>query len=74
VKVKLIVWAISLLIVLIFILSNAAAIELKFLFKTFKVSAIVVILVSLIIGFISGLLVEGKKKKPEKKVTKSEEE
>ncbi len=72
-KVKLIVWGIALILALILIWSNAGIMQLNFFFKTFSVSKIVVILVSLIIGFIAGLLVEGRKKKPEKKVAKSEE-
>ena len=72
-KVKIAVWSISLIIVIIFIWSNAGTMDLRFI-KTFKVSAIVVILISLLIGFLSGLLVEGRKKNPEKKVAISEEE
>lgn len=72
-KVKLIVWGIALIIVLIFILGNAEPMELMFI-KRFHVSKIVVILVSLAIGFVAGLLVEGRKKKPEKKATASEAE
>jgi len=73
VKVKITVWLIALILVVILIWSNAGIMQLNFFFKTFSVSKIVVILVSLIIGFIAGLLVEGRKKKPEKKVAKSEE-
>jgi len=72
-KVKITVWLIALILVVILIWSNAGIMQLNFFFKTFSVSKIVVILVSLIIGFIAGLLVEGRKKKPEKKVAKSEE-
>ena len=72
-KAKLIIWGIAFIIVLIFILGNAEAMELMFI-KRFYVSKIVVILVSLAIGFVTGLLVEGRKKKPEKKVVTSEEE
>ena len=72
-KVKLTIWAISLILIVILIWNNAGPTELKFFFKTFHVSRIVIILVSLIIGFIAGLLVEGKKKTPAKKTTKSEE-
>jgi len=74
-KAKLIVWGIALILALILIWSNAGIMQLNFFFKTFSVSKIVVILVSLIIGFIAGLLVEGRKKKPEKKKSvKTEEE
>jgi uncharacterized integral membrane protein len=72
-KVKLIVWGIALIIVLIFIIGNAEPMNLVFI-KNFQVSKIVVILISLAIGFIAGLLVEGRKKAPAKKVPKSEEE
>lgn len=72
-KAKLIIWGIALIIILIFILGNAEPMELMFI-KRFYVSKIVVILVSLAIGFIAGLLVEGKKKVPVKKASKSEEE
>jgi len=65
-KVKITVWSIAVILVLIFILGNAETMDLVFIRK-FNVSKIVVILVSLIIGFIAGLLVEGRKKKPEKK-------
>jgi len=75
VKVKITIWAISLILVTILIWNNAGTTELRFFFKTFQVSQIVIILVSLIIGFVAGLLVEGKKKKPEKKKSvKTEEE
>jgi uncharacterized integral membrane protein len=73
VKAKLIVWGIALIIVLIFIIGNAEPMNLVFI-KNFQVSKIVVILISLAIGFIAGLLVEGKKKCPAKKAPKSEEE
>jgi len=73
-KVKITVWLIALILVVILIWSNAGIMQLNFFFKTFSVSKIVVILVSLIIGFIAGLLVEGKKKCPAKKTPKSEEE
>ena len=72
-KVKLTIWAISLVLIVILIWNNAGPTELIFFFKTFHVSQIVIILVSLIIGFIAGLLVEGKKKAPAKKTPKSEE-
>ena len=72
-KAKLIVWGIALIIVLIFILGNAEPMELMFI-KKFHVSKIVVILVSLAIGFIAGLLVEGRKKAPAKKAQKIEED
>jgi uncharacterized integral membrane protein len=65
-KTKLIIWGITFIIVLIFILGNAEPMELMFI-KRFYVSKIVVILVSLAIGFIAGLLVEGRKKNPGKK-------
>ncbi|MBN1695137.1 DUF1049 domain-containing protein [candidate division WOR-3 bacterium] len=73
-KVKLIIWAILLILVAILIWNNAGTTELRFFFKTFRVSQIVIILVSLIIGFVAGLLVEGRKKVLPKKITKSEEE
>jgi len=74
-KVKITIWAIALILALILIWSNAGIMQLNFFFKTFSVSKIVVILVSLIIGFIAGLLVEGRKKNPKKKkAIKSEEE
>jgi uncharacterized integral membrane protein len=73
VKAKFIVWGIALILVLIFVVGNAEPMELMFI-KRFYVSKILVILVSLAIGFVAGLLVEGKKKKPEKKVAKNEEE
>jgi uncharacterized integral membrane protein len=63
VKAKLIVWGIALIIVLIFIIGNAEPMNLVFI-KNFQVSKIVVILISLAIGFITGLLVEGRKKAP----------
>ena len=62
-KTKLIIWGIAFIIVLIFILGNAEPMELMFI-KRFYVSKIVVILVSLAIGFVAGLLVEGRKKAP----------
>jgi uncharacterized integral membrane protein len=73
-KVKITIWLIALLLVLILIWSNAGTMELKFFFKTFNVSKIVVILVCLIIGFIVGLLVEGRKKVPQKKKADSSED
>jgi uncharacterized integral membrane protein len=73
VKVKLTIWAILLILVTILIWNNAGTTELRFFFKTFKVSQIVIILVSLIIGFVAGLLVEGRKKIPAKKASKNEE-
>jgi uncharacterized integral membrane protein len=72
-KAKLIIWGIAFIIVLIFVLGNAEPMELMFI-KRFYVSKIVVILVSLAIGFVAGLLVEGRKKAPAKRVTKIEEE
>lgn len=72
-KAKLIVWGIALVLVLIFILGNAEPMELMFI-KRFHVSKIVVILISLAIGFVAGLLVEGRKKVLPKKLEKSEEE
>ena len=72
-KAKLIVWGIALIIVLIFVLGNAEPMDLVFI-KKFQASKIVVILVSLAIGFIAGLLVEGRKKVPAKKAPKIEEE
>jgi uncharacterized integral membrane protein len=74
VKVKLTIWAILLILVAILIWNNAGTTELRFFFKTFHVSQIVIILVSLIIGFVAGLLVEGRKKNPKKKAIKSEED
>jgi uncharacterized integral membrane protein len=73
-KVKLIIWAILLILATILIWNNAGVTDLRFFFKTFHVSQIVIILVSLIIGFIAGLLVEGRKKILPKKLEKSEEE
>jgi len=74
VKVKLTIWAILLILVTILIWNNAGTTELRFFFKTFQVSQIVIILVSLIIGFVAGLLVEGRKKVLPKKIAKGEEE
>jgi uncharacterized integral membrane protein len=73
VKVKLAVWGIAFILVLIFVIGNAEPMELLFI-KRFSVSKIVVILVSLAIGFIAGLLVEGRKKSPKikKKIEKEE--
>jgi uncharacterized integral membrane protein len=70
-KVKLIVWGIALIIVLIFIIGNAEPMNLVFI-KNFQVSKIVVILISLAIGFIAGLLVEGRKKVLPDKIEKKE--
>ncbi len=72
-KAKLIIWGIALILVLIFIIGNAEPMDLVFI-KKFQVSKIVVIIISLAIGFIAGLLVEGKKKAPGKKADISEEE
>lgn len=72
-KAKLIFWGIAFIIVLIFIIGNAEPMNLVFI-KNFQVSKIVVILISLAIGFIAGLLVEGRKKAPAKKTPKNEEE
>ena len=73
-KAKIIVWAIVAILTLIFVIGNAEPMDLVFI-KKFSVSKIVVILASLAIGFIAGLLVEGRKKSPEKKkFEKSEEE
>jgi len=71
-NVKLIIWAILLILVAILIWNNAGVTELRVFFKTFHVSQIVVILVSLIIGFIAGLLVEGRKKVLPDKIEKKE--
>ena len=73
-KVKLTIWAILLILVTILIWNNAGTTELRFFFTTFQISKIVIIIVSLIIGFVAGLLVEGRKKVLPKKITKSEEE
>jgi len=73
-KVKLVIWIILLILAAILIWNNAGPTELKFFFKTFHVSQIVIILVSLIIGFVAGLLVEGRKKVLPKKIVKNEEE
>ena len=73
-KVKLTIWTILLILVAILIWNNAGTTELRFFFKTFHVSQIVIILVSLIIGFVAGLLVEGRKKVLPKKIVKSEED
>jgi len=73
VKAKVIVWAIALILVLIFVIGNDEPMNLVFI-KNFQVSKIVVILISLAIGFVAGLLVEGKKNAPAKKSAKSEEE
>jgi uncharacterized integral membrane protein len=70
-KVKLIVWGIALIIVLIFIIGNAEPMNLVFI-KNFQVSKIVVILISLAIGFIAGLLVEGRKKVLPDKIEKKD--
>ena len=73
-KIKLTIWAILLILVTILIWNNAGTTELRFFFTTFQISKIVIIIVSLIIGFVAGLLVEGRKKVLPKKITKSEEE
>jgi uncharacterized integral membrane protein len=73
-KVKLTIWAILLILAAILIWNNAGTTDLRFFFKTFKVSQIVIILVSLIIGFVAGLLVEGRKKVLPKQLEKNDEE
>jgi uncharacterized integral membrane protein len=72
-KAKLIVWGIAFILVLIFVIGNTDTMDLIFIRK-FEVSKIIVILVSLAIGFVAGLLVEGRKKSPAKKIAKDEEE
>jgi hypothetical protein len=59
---------------LTFYIISANISKIRRLIKRFYVSKIVVILVSLAIGFVAGLLVEGRKKAPAKRVTKIEEE
>lgn len=65
-KVKITVWSLVVIIVLIFVIGNAEPMELMFI-KKFHVSKIIVILSSLAVGFIAGLLVEGRKNKSAKK-------
>ncbi|MEO0293900.1 MAG: LapA family protein [candidate division WOR-3 bacterium] len=61
-KVKLTIWIIFIIFIIIFILGNTESMDIVFI-KRFQAPKIVVILVSLAIGFIGGLLMGGRRKK-----------
>ena len=73
-KLKTIIWLIVLVLVVIFAIQNVQSVELSVYFWKFECPKIILIFVSLVLGFFAGIFLRSLKREEKKKETPRKEE